>query len=102
MDSAVTELAQRALAEVVAAGRIVTRVAVTVSTATFYTRTKIRKLDTPSTDADVITAPWVVVLSEAAVRKYFTNEDPIGKTIEMGWGRGAGTRRAGGEVVTLP
>ena len=47
MDSAVTELANRALDEVVAAARIVTRVAVTVRTATFYTRTKIRKLDEP-------------------------------------------------------
>jgi len=62
MDSAVTELAQRALAEVVAAARIVTRVAVTVRTATFYTRTKIRKLDTPSTDADVITAAALHIL----------------------------------------
>jgi DNA polymerase-4 len=40
MDSAVTELAERAHSEVVAASRIVTRVAVTVRTATFYTRTK--------------------------------------------------------------
>ena len=53
------------------------------------------------TDADVITAPWVAVLSEAAARKYFPNEDPIGKTIEMGWGKGPGTRRAGGEVVGI-
>lgn len=56
MDLAVTELAQRAVSDVVAQSRIVTRVAVTVRTATFYTRTKIRKLEQPSTDADVITA----------------------------------------------
>jgi DNA polymerase IV len=62
MDSAVTELAQRALGEVVAASRIVTRVAVTVRTATFYTRTKIRKLDEPTTDADVIVAAALRVL----------------------------------------
>jgi DNA polymerase-4 len=62
MDSAVSELARRAVTEVGAAGRIVTRVAVTVRTATFYTRTKIRKLDTPSTDADVITAAALRVL----------------------------------------
>jgi len=62
MDSAVIELARRAVAEVVAAARIVARVAVTVRTATFYTRTKIRKLDTPSTDADVITAAALRVL----------------------------------------
>ena len=47
MRSAVTELAQRALAEIVEQDRIVTRVAVTVRTATFYTRTKIRKLGQP-------------------------------------------------------
>ena len=62
MDSAVIELAQRALTEVVAASRIVTRVAVTVRTARFYTRTKIRKLDEPTTDADVIVAAALRVL----------------------------------------
>jgi DNA polymerase-4 len=62
MDSAVTELAERALSEVVAASRIVTRVAVTVRTATFYTRTKVRKLDEPTTDADVIGAAALRVL----------------------------------------
>jgi putative ABC transport system permease protein len=53
------------------------------------------------TDADTIATPWVVVLSESAVQRYFPNEDPIGKRIEMGWGKGAGTRRAGGEVVGI-
>ncbi|CPR13115.1 DNA polymerase IV [Mycobacterium bohemicum DSM 44277] len=62
MDSAVMGLAQQALDEVVAAGRIVTRVAVTVRTATFYTRTKIRKLDAPTTDRDTITAAALRVL----------------------------------------
>jgi DNA polymerase IV len=62
MDSAVTELAHRALSEVVVASRIVTRVAVTVRTATFYTRTKIRKLDEATTDADVIVAAALRVL----------------------------------------
>jgi DNA polymerase-4 len=55
-------LAQQALSEVVAASRIVTRVAVTVRTATFYTRTKIRKLTEPTTDADVIVAAALRVL----------------------------------------
>ena len=55
MRSAVTELAQRALAEIVEQDRIVTRVAVTVRTATFYTRIKIRKLGQPSVDPTVIT-----------------------------------------------
>ncbi|OSC39206.1 DNA polymerase IV [Mycobacterium decipiens] len=62
MNSAVTELAQQTLDDVVASSRIVTRVAVTVRTATFYTRTKIRKLEAPSTDPDVITAAALHVL----------------------------------------
>jgi DNA polymerase IV len=62
MDSAVTRLAQQALEDVLASGRIVTRVAVTVRTATFYTRTKIRKLAAPTIDADTITAAALRVL----------------------------------------
>lgn len=62
MRSAVTDLAQRPLADVVAQSRIVTRVAVTVRTATFYTRTKIRKLEAPSTDLDVVTTAALRVL----------------------------------------
>jgi len=62
MDSAVTELARRALDDVLASARIVTRVAVTVRTATFYTRTKIRKLPAPSTDRDAITAAALGIL----------------------------------------
>ncbi|SPM37763.1 Nucleotidyltransferase/DNA polymerase involved in DNA repair [Mycobacterium rhizamassiliense] len=62
MDSAVTALARQALDDVVASARIVTRVAVTVRTATFYTRTKIRKLDAPTTDPDVIIAAALRVL----------------------------------------
>ncbi|QYL18644.1 DNA polymerase IV [Mycolicibacterium pallens] len=56
MDAAIVDLAQQALADVVAQSRIVTRVAVTVRTNTFYTRTKIRKLDEPSVDGELITA----------------------------------------------
>ena len=41
---------------------MVTRVAVTVRTNTFFTRTKIRKLATPSTDAQVITETALAVL----------------------------------------
>jgi nucleotidyltransferase/DNA polymerase involved in DNA repair len=62
MDAAVTRLARHALDDVLAAGRIVTRVAVTVRTATFYTRTKIRKLPAPTTDADTITDAALRVL----------------------------------------
>jgi DNA polymerase IV len=62
MDAAVTQLARQALDEVVGAGRIVTRVAVTVRTATFFTRTKIRKLDEPTTDRDAVVAAALRVL----------------------------------------
>jgi DNA polymerase-4 len=60
MDAAVTQLARHALDDVLAADRIVARVAVTVRTATFFTRTKIRKLAAPTTDAGTI--------AEAALR----------------------------------
>ena len=62
MDSAVTELATRALDDVLASARVVTRVAVTVRTATFYTRTKIRKLAAPTTDSGVIVAAALSIL----------------------------------------
>src|ERR1700712_2648447 len=62
MDSAIMELARHALDDVLQSARTVTRVAVTVRTATFYTRTKIRKLDAPTTDADVITAAALRIL----------------------------------------
>lgn len=63
IDSAVRELAHRTLDEVVEQGRVVTRVAVTVRTNTFFTRTKIRKLPAPSTDPDVITETALAVLA---------------------------------------
>jgi DNA polymerase-4 len=56
MAAAVTELAWRTLAEVVEQHRVVTRVAVTVRTKTFFTRTKIRKLPVAGTDPDAIIA----------------------------------------------
>jgi DNA polymerase-4 len=62
IDSAVVELAQTTLTEIVGQGRIVTRVAVTVRTNTFYTRTKIRKLASPSTDADIVTSTALELL----------------------------------------
>jgi DNA polymerase IV len=62
MEAAVKELAQRTLTEVVAESRIVTRVAVTVRNSAFFTRTKIRKLSQPSTDAEVIVAAALHVL----------------------------------------
>jgi DNA polymerase-4 len=62
MDAAVVDLARQALADVVAQSRIVIRVAVTARTNTFYTRTKIRKLDQSSVDAELITAAALRVL----------------------------------------
>lgn len=50
MESAVVDLATRTLAEVSAQQRVVARVAVTLRTSTFYTRTKIRTLAAPTTD----------------------------------------------------
>jgi putative ABC transport system permease protein len=45
--------------------------------------------------------PRVVLINESAVRQYFPHEDPIGKTIELGWGRGKGKQKAGGEVIGI-
>jgi putative ABC transport system permease protein len=53
------------------------------------------------TDDDTAGAPRVALITESAARQYFPNEDPIGKTITLGWGRGPGTGRAGGEVVGI-
>ena len=64
IDSAVIELAHNTLTEIVAQGRIATRVAVTVRTNTFYTRTKIRKLPSASTDADAITQTALELLGQ--------------------------------------
>ena len=50
------------------------------------------------TDADTAHTTPVVILSEAAAAKYFANEDPLGKQIEMGWSR-EDEKRAGGEVI---
>ncbi|MGV9826399.1 Y-family DNA polymerase [Gordonia sp. NPDC003429] len=52
--SAAAELTEELLAQVVGEGRVAFRVAVTVRTSTFYTRTKSRKLPAPTTDADEI------------------------------------------------
>ncbi|HEY7052616.1 MAG TPA: DNA polymerase IV [Mycobacterium sp.] len=62
MNSAVQELARKTLEEVTAESRTVTRVAVTVRNAAFFTRTKIRKLDAPSTDPDVVVPAALRVL----------------------------------------
>ena len=53
------------------------------------------------TDDDTAGQPPVLLLSEAAARTFFPGEDPIGKTINLGWGRGPGRPRAGGQVVGI-
>lgn len=63
INSAVTELTMRTLREVVADKRIVARVAITLRTNTFHTRTKIRRLDRPTTDAETIAAAAQRVLA---------------------------------------
>ncbi len=64
MAAAVTDLAQRTLAEIVEQQRVVTRVAVTVRTATFYTRTKIRTLSAPTVDSAPVVATALALLGE--------------------------------------
>jgi DNA polymerase-4 len=64
MNSAISELARKTLAEVLEQNRIVTRVAVTVRTKTFFTRTKIRKLGAPSTDESVIVDTALAVFDQ--------------------------------------
>lgn len=64
MATAVTDLARRTLAEIVEAGRTVTRVAVTVRTKTFFTRTKIRKLAVAGNDPEPIVATALDLLGE--------------------------------------
>jgi putative ABC transport system permease protein len=53
------------------------------------------------TEDDKAGTPRVVLITESAARQYFPNEDPIGRTIKLGWGRGPGKPRAGGEIVGI-
>jgi putative ABC transport system permease protein len=52
-------------------------------------------------ETDRGSTPPVVLITESAARQYFPNDDPIGKTINLGWGRGKGKRRAGGAVIGI-
>jgi DNA polymerase IV len=62
INSAVEHLARKTLDEVIAESRVVTRVAVTVRNSAFFTRTKIRKLPTPTTAAGVVVPAALRVL----------------------------------------
>ena len=53
------------------------------------------------TETDKAGTPQVVLMTEAPARQFFPGEDPIGKTIKLGWGRGPGKPKAGGEVVGI-
>lgn len=64
IDSAVVDLARQTLAEIVDENRVATRVAVTVRTKTFFTRTKIRKLASASTDIELITQTALALLDQ--------------------------------------
>jgi putative ABC transport system permease protein len=46
-------------------------------------------------------APQVALISESAARKFFPNEDPIGRKIRLGWGRGKDKPNVGGEVIGI-
>ncbi|WP_111767772.1 DNA polymerase IV [Nakamurella deserti] len=56
MDAEVTAMAAQLTADIAADGRTVHRVAVTVRTASFFTRSRIRKLPAPTVDPDVVAA----------------------------------------------
>ncbi|HVH57269.1 MAG TPA: ABC transporter permease [Vicinamibacterales bacterium] len=49
------------------------------------------------TDEDRMATPQVALITEAAAKQYFPNEDPIGKKIKLGWRQDG--KYAGGEVV---
>ena len=89
-------MAKQTLAEVVAQERVVTRVAVTVRTKTFFTRTKIRKLPAPTTDEAT------VVETALAVFDQFELDRPVrllGVRLELAM---AGSEAARPESVGLP
>ena len=58
------------------------------------------------TDQDRREAPQVVMINETAAKRYFPNEDPVGKKIQIGWTEVDSTmpnneRRMGGEIVGI-
>jgi putative ABC transport system permease protein len=56
------------------------------------------------TKDDTAASPAVVLITESAARRFFPNEDPLGKTIRLGWGKRGkdGIRKtAGGQIVGI-
>jgi hypothetical protein len=56
------------------------------------------------TDRDTASTPQVVLITERAAKQFFPNEDPLGKTITLGWGKTGrdGVRQAaGGQIVGI-
>jgi len=58
------------------------------------------------TDADRPGGHQVVVVNESLVKQYFAGEDPLGKSVTVGWtvdssGRGVDTVTMGGEIVGI-
>ena len=51
------------------------------------------------TEQDTRSTPPVMLISDAAARRYWPNEDPIGQTVMTGWGRE--NRRFGGTIVGI-
>jgi putative ABC transport system permease protein len=52
-------------------------------------------------ESDVMSSPQVVIITEAAAKKFFPNENPIGRYITMGYGRDKGKPQPGGEIVGI-
>jgi DNA polymerase IV len=62
-------LARQLTDEVVAAGREVTRVAVKVRTATFFTQTRIKTLSAATTDVDEVERAALIVLDRFEITR---------------------------------
>jgi putative ABC transport system permease protein len=50
---------------------------------------------------DTAAARKVMVISESGARRHFPGEDPIGKQIKLGWGRGEKGDRVSGEIIGI-